>query len=90
MFVEFHFGEVVMTFNKALIAKKIADDCGFMKGEAVEILEKTARNHEGKACCWGRRYDLMASGNGPSSQSTLGQVGTLRLESPWCWMPEES
>jgi integration host factor subunit alpha len=29
-----------MTFTKALIAKKIADDCGFMKGEAVEILEK--------------------------------------------------
>jgi integration host factor subunit alpha len=40
MIVEFQFGEVVMTFNKALIAKKIADDCGFMKGEAVEILEK--------------------------------------------------
>jgi integration host factor subunit alpha len=38
--VEFQFGEVVMTFTKALIAKKIADDCGFMKGEAVEILEK--------------------------------------------------
>jgi hypothetical protein len=29
-----------MTFTKALIAKKIADDSGFMKGEAVEILEK--------------------------------------------------
>jgi integration host factor subunit alpha len=29
-----------MTFTKALIAKKIADDCGFMKGEAIEILEK--------------------------------------------------
>ena len=29
-----------MTFTKALIAKKIADDCGFMKGEAVEIFEK--------------------------------------------------
>jgi integration host factor subunit alpha len=38
--LEFQFGEVVMTFNKALIAKKIADDCGFMKGEAVEIFEK--------------------------------------------------
>jgi integration host factor subunit alpha len=38
--LEFQFGEVHMTFTKALIAKKIADDCGFMKGEAVEILEK--------------------------------------------------
>ncbi len=29
-----------MTLTKAHIAKKIADDCGFMKGEAEEILEK--------------------------------------------------
>jgi integration host factor subunit alpha len=29
-----------MTFTKAHIAKKIADDCGFMKGEAEEICEK--------------------------------------------------
>ena len=29
-----------MTFTKALIAKKIADDCGFMKGEAMEVVEK--------------------------------------------------
>jgi integration host factor subunit alpha len=29
-----------MTFTKAHIARKIADDCGFMKGEAVEIVEK--------------------------------------------------
>jgi integration host factor subunit alpha len=29
-----------MTFTKAHIAQKIADDCGFMKGEAVEIFEK--------------------------------------------------
>ena len=29
-----------MTFTKALIAKKIADDCGFTKGEAIGILEK--------------------------------------------------
>jgi integration host factor subunit alpha len=38
--LEFQFGEVFMTFTKAHIAKKIADDCGFVKGEAVEILEK--------------------------------------------------
>ncbi len=29
-----------MTFTKALIAKKIGDDCGFMKREAEEIFEK--------------------------------------------------
>jgi integration host factor subunit alpha len=34
------FGEVSMTFTKALIVKKIAEDCGFMKGEAEEIFEK--------------------------------------------------
>ncbi len=28
-----------MTLTKAQIAQKIADDCGFMKGEAIEILE---------------------------------------------------
>jgi integration host factor subunit alpha len=38
--VDFQFGEVVMTITKADIAKKIADDCGFMKGEATEIVEK--------------------------------------------------
>jgi integration host factor subunit alpha len=31
---------VFMTLTKADIAKKIADDCGFMKIEATEILEK--------------------------------------------------
>ncbi len=29
-----------MTITKAHIAKKIADDCGFMKGEAMEVVEK--------------------------------------------------
>jgi len=29
-----------MTFTKAQIAQKIANDCGFMKAEAAEILEK--------------------------------------------------
>ncbi len=29
-----------MTLTKALIAKKIADDCGFMKPEATEVVEK--------------------------------------------------
>ncbi len=29
-----------MTFTKAHIAKKIADDCGFMKHEAMEVVEK--------------------------------------------------
>ena len=29
-----------MTLTKSDIAKKVADDCGFMKGEAVEIVGK--------------------------------------------------
>ena len=29
-----------MTITKAHIAKKIVDDCGFMKGEAMEVVEK--------------------------------------------------
>ena len=29
-----------MALTKADMAKKIADDCGFMKGEATEIVEK--------------------------------------------------
>ena len=29
-----------MTLTKAHIAQKIADDCGFMKGEATELVEK--------------------------------------------------
>jgi hypothetical protein len=33
-------GEGPMTVTKADIAKKIADDCGFMKNEAAEVFEK--------------------------------------------------
>jgi integration host factor subunit alpha len=40
MLVDFQFGEVIMTITKAHVAKKIGDECGFMKGEATEILEK--------------------------------------------------
>ena len=29
-----------MSFTKADLAQKVADDCGFMKGEAQEIVEK--------------------------------------------------
>jgi integration host factor subunit alpha len=29
-----------MTLTKADVAQKVADDCGFMKGEATEIVEK--------------------------------------------------
>jgi integration host factor subunit alpha len=34
------FTEASMALTKADIAQKIADDCGFMKGEAAEIVEK--------------------------------------------------
>ena len=59
--LEFQFGEVVMTFTKALIAKKIADDCGFMKGEAVEIFEKMLEIMKAKLVAG---EDLMMSGFG--------------------------
>jgi integration host factor subunit alpha len=32
--------EVCMTITKAELAEKVAGDCGFMKGEAIEIIEK--------------------------------------------------
>jgi integration host factor subunit alpha len=32
--------EVFMTLTKADIAQKVANDCGFMKNEAAEVLEK--------------------------------------------------
>ncbi|MGO9569941.1 MAG: integration host factor subunit alpha [Desulfomonilaceae bacterium] len=50
-----------MIFTKALIAKKIADDCGFMKGEAVEILEKMLDIMKAKLV---DGEDLMMSGFG--------------------------
>jgi integration host factor subunit alpha len=50
-----------MTFTKALIAKKIADDCGFMKGEAVEIFEKMLNIMKAKLVAG---EDLMMSGFG--------------------------
>jgi integration host factor subunit alpha len=31
---------VLMSFTKADLAQKVANDCGFMRGEAVEIVEK--------------------------------------------------
>ena len=50
-----------MTFTKALIAKKIADDCGFMKGEAEEIFEKMLEIMKAKLVAG---EDLMMSGFG--------------------------
>ena len=50
-----------MTITKALIAKKIADDCGFMKGEAVEIFEKMLEIMKAKLIAG---EDLMMSGFG--------------------------
>jgi integration host factor subunit alpha len=59
--LEFQFGEVFMAFTKALIAKKIADDSGFIKGEAVEILEKLLEIMKAKLVAG---EDLMMSGFG--------------------------
>lgn len=61
MFIVFQFGEVVVTFTKALIAKKIADDCGFMKGEVEEIFEKMLNIVKAKLVAG---EDVMMSGFG--------------------------
>jgi len=50
-----------MTFTKSHIAKKIADDCGFMKGEAVEIFEKMLNIMKARLAAG---EDLMMSGFG--------------------------
>ena len=50
-----------MTFTKALIAKKIGDDCGFMKREAEEIFEKMLDIMKAKLV---DGEDLMMSGFG--------------------------
>ncbi len=50
-----------MTLTKADIAKKIADDCGFMKGEATEIVEKLLEIIKNKLIAG---EDVMISGFG--------------------------
>ena len=50
-----------MTLTKADIAKKIADDCGFMKGEATEIVEKLLEIIKGRLI---DGEDVMISGFG--------------------------
>ena len=50
-----------MTFTKALIAKKIGDDCGFMRGEGIEILEKLLEIIEARLAAG---EDVMISGFG--------------------------
>ena len=47
-----------MTLTKADIAKKIGDDCGFMKAEASEILEKLLDINQVQTNFRGRRDDL--------------------------------
>jgi len=50
-----------MTLTKADIAQKIAGDCGFMKGEAAEIVEKLLGIIKGKLIVG---EDVMISGFG--------------------------
>jgi integration host factor subunit alpha len=50
-----------MTFTKAHIAKKVADDCGFMKGEAEAIFEKLLEIVKAKLVAG---EDVMISGFG--------------------------
>jgi integration host factor subunit alpha len=53
--------EVFMTLTKAYIAEKIAGDCGFMKGEATEIMEKLLEIMKNRL---GSGEDVMISGFG--------------------------
>ena len=64
LLLEFQFREVVMTLTKAHIAKKIADDCGFIQGEAIEILEKLLGTMKSKLAAG---EDIMLSGFGKFS-----------------------
>ncbi len=50
-----------MTLTKADIAQKIAGDCGFMKGEAYEIVERLLAIIKGKLIVG---EDVMVSGFG--------------------------
>jgi len=50
-----------MTLTKAHIAQKIADDCGFMKGEASEVIEKMLEIMKSKLIVG---EDVMISGFG--------------------------
>jgi integration host factor subunit alpha len=50
-----------MTVTKADIAKKIADDCGFMKGEAMEVFAKMLEIIKARLIV---REDVMISGFG--------------------------
>ncbi len=51
----------VMTLKKIHIAQKIADDCGFMKKEAIEVLEKLLEIMKKKLIAG---EDIMVSGFG--------------------------
>jgi integration host factor subunit alpha len=50
-----------MTITKADLAQKVADDCGFMKGEAQEIVEKLLDIVKGRLIAG---EDVMISGFG--------------------------
>jgi len=50
-----------MTLTKADISQKIADDCGFLKGEAQEIVEKLLGIMKASLCAG---EDVMISGFG--------------------------
>lgn len=68
-----------MTLTKAQIAQKIADDCGFMKGEASELIEKLLDIVKKKLIAGD---DIVISGFGKwrvRSKHAPGEEGTPRL-----------
>ena len=66
-----------MTLTKADIAQKIADDCGFMRNEAAEVLEKLLDIMK-QSLIYGE--DVMISGFGKWTVKSkhARRAGTLR------------
>jgi integration host factor subunit alpha len=65
-----------MTMTKADLAQKVADDCGFMKGEATEIVEKLLEIIKSNLV---RGDEVMASGFG---KWTVKDKNTRRGRNP--------
>jgi hypothetical protein len=55
-----------MTLTKADLVQKVADDCGFMKGEATEIVEKLLDITSSYA---GSSFPVLMSGRGLAGTS---------------------
>jgi nucleoid DNA-binding protein len=78
-----------MMLTKAEVAQKVAGDCGFMKGEATEIVEKLLEIIKERLSAG---EDVLVSGFGKwsvKSKHARAEVGILKQESRLSWMPEK-